>query len=180
MWFATDGGVSRYHRDTFTNYTVANGLSDNGVWSMIQDKAGTIWVGTHAGVCRFDGKSFVPFPIPAAEVESPAHKFSPKLVWSMFEDSAGSLWFGTDGEGAHKYDGKSFTSYTTRDGLAGNQVRCIRGDRYGWIWLGADPGGVSCYDGTAFRTFTGRRARQRSRVPHPGGQERQPVVLDAG
>src|SRR5688500_1531138 len=142
MWFATKGGVSRYHLGVFTNYTVANGLSDNGVWSMMLDRAGTLWVGTAGGVCRQDGKSFIPFPIPAAEVESPSFRFTPKLVWTMFEDRDGNLWFGTDGEGARKYDGKSFTIYTTKDGLAGNQVRCILGDRRGRIWLGANTGGV--------------------------------------
>lgn len=163
MWFATDGGVSRYHRNSFTNYTVADGLSDN-VWSMMLDKGGTIWVGTHGGVCRFDGKSFVPFPIPAAKVENPSYRFSPKLVWSMFEDREGNMWFGTDGEGARKYDGQSFTTYTTKDGLAGNMVRCILGDRQGRIWLGADSGGVSLFDGKSFRNFTSQDGLGNDRV----------------
>lgn len=164
MWFATDGGVSRYHLDKFTNYTVADGLTDNNIWSMMLDKGGTIWVGTHGGVCRFDGKSFVPFPIPAAKVENPSFRFGPKLVWSMFEDRDGNLWFGTDGEGARKYDGKSFTTYTTRDGLAGNEVRCIIGDRQGRIWLGTEGGGVSRYDGTGFQNFTRKDGLGNDRV----------------
>ena len=52
MWFATNGGVSRYEAGVFTNYTVANGLSDNSVWSMMLDKSGTIWVGTPEDVCQ--------------------------------------------------------------------------------------------------------------------------------
>jgi hypothetical protein len=164
MWFATEGGVSRYESGTFTNYTVANGLSDNSVWSMMLDTSGTIWVGTHGGVCRFDGDSFVPFPLPRVEVEHPTSRFTPKVVFAMFEDQAGSLWFGTDGEGAHRYDGTSFTSYTTKDGLAGNLVRSIRGDRRGRIWLGSDGGGVSCYDGSSFRNFTSKDGLSNDRV----------------
>ena len=154
LWFATEGGVSRYESGTFTNYTVAHGLSDDSVWSMMLDRSGTLWVGTHGGVCRFDGTAFVPFPLPRAEVEHPDARFTPLVVWSMFEDEAGHLWFGTDGEGAHRFDGESFTTYTTKDGLAGNQVRSILGDRHGQVWLGAGSGGVSRYDGRAFRTFT--------------------------
>jgi ligand-binding sensor domain-containing protein len=164
MWFATDGGVSRFENGKFTNYTGANGLSSNQVWSMMRDRAGTIWVGTQEGVCRFDGKSFVAFPIPRVEVEKPASRFTPKVVFSMFQDQAGNLWFGTDGEGAHKYDGKTFTSYTTKEGLAGNQVRSIGGDRRGRIWLGTDGDGVSCYEGTAFRTYTTKDGLNNDRI----------------
>ena len=164
MWFATNGGVSRYEAGIFTNYTEANGLSNNNVWSIMLDSAGTIWVGTHGGVCRFDGKSFVPFPLPRVEVENPKSRFSPKVVFGMFEDQAGNLWFGTDGEGVHMYDGKSFTSYTQKDGLAGNMVRCIQGDRHGRIWIGTNGDGVSCYDGTTFRNFTKKDGLNNDRI----------------
>jgi streptogramin lyase len=96
MWFATNGGVSRYESGVFTNYTAAHGLSADSVWSMMLDSAGTIWVGTHEGVCRFDGESFGPFPLPKVAVENPESRFSPKVVFAMFEDQTGDLWFGTD------------------------------------------------------------------------------------
>lgn len=164
MWFATDGGVSRYKDGVFTNYTVANGLSDNEVWSMMRDSSGAIWVGTQAGVCRFDGASFVTFPIPRAEVENPVSRFNPTVVWSMVEDQEGNIWFGTDGEGARKYDGKSFTTYTTKNGLAGDNVRCVYADRRGRIWLGTDGYGVSRYDGTSFQHFTTKEGLSGDRV----------------
>lgn len=154
MWFATDWGISRYESGAFTNYRSANGLSADSAWSMMLDKSGAIWVGTHEGVCRFDGTSFVPFDLPRIEVENPESRFTPNVVFAMIEDSAGNLWFGTDGEGVHKYDGKSFTSYTAKDGLAGNLVRSLREDRRGRIWIGTDGGGVSCFDGKTFQTFT--------------------------
>lgn len=164
LWFATDGGVSRYKDGVFINYTVANGLSDNEVWSMMRDRSGAIWVGTQAGVCRFDGSSFVPFPIPRAEVENPVSRFNPNVVWSMVEDQEGNIWFGTDGEGARKYDGNSFTTYTTKNGLAGDNVRCIFADSRGRIWLGTDGAGVSLYDGTSFKHFTTKEGLSGDRV----------------
>lgn len=164
MWFGTDGGVSRYDNGKFTNYTVANGLSDNQVWSLMRDRAGVIWVGTQEGVCRFDGKGFVAVPLPRVEVEHPASRFTPKVVFGMFQDQAGNIWFGTDGEGAHRYDGKAFTSYTTKEGLAGNQVRSIYGDRRGRIWLGTDGGGVSCFDGATFKNYTAKDGLNNDRI----------------
>lgn len=164
MWFATNGGVSRYESGVFKNYTVANGLSHNSVWSMMLDKSGTLWVGTHGGVCRFDGKSFIPFPLPKGEVEISTSSFTSRVVFGMFEDRAGNLWFGTHGGGAHKYNGKSFTTYTTKNGLAGNYVRSIYGDSHGRIWIGANGGGVSCYDGTTFRNFTKKDGLNNDRI----------------
>ena len=72
----------------------------------------------------------------------------------MAEDQDGNLWFGMNGEGVVKFDGESFTTYTTKDGLAGNDVRSVYADRRGRMWFGTKKGGVSCYDGTAFRNFT--------------------------
>ncbi len=31
------------------------------------------------------------------------------------------LWFGTDGGGVSRYDGETFTTFTTQDGLANNR-----------------------------------------------------------
>jgi len=154
LWFATNDGVSRYESGEFTNFTVLDGLSDQSVWSIMQDSSGSIWVGTHSGVCRFYGEFFVPFPIPRVEIENPSSRFTSKVVFAMTEDQAGNLWFGTHGDGVHKYDGESFTSYTQNDGLAGDYVRCIVSDRDGRIWIGTNGDGVSRFDGVTFQNFT--------------------------
>jgi ligand-binding sensor domain-containing protein len=154
VWFATNGGVTRYAGGEFTNYTAKDGLTRADVWSILIDSSGTIWVGTHGGVCRFENGRFVEFALPWVEVEKPESRFSPDVVFAMFEDRNGDIWFGTDGEGAHKWNGESFTSYTTKDGLGGNMVRAIAGDRHGRIWIGSDGGGVSRLEGDDWRTFT--------------------------
>lgn len=154
LWFATDGGVSRYEVGKFTNYTKKDGLSDESLWSILCDKSGAIWVGTQEGVCRFDGKRFESFSLPRVKVENPESRFTPKVVFAMREDRDGNLWFGTDGEGVHRYDGESFQSFTTADGLAGNMVRSLCEDGGGRMWMGTEGGGVSCYDGKSFRNYT--------------------------
>lgn len=164
IWFATNRGVTRYESGVFRNYTTHHGLTDNSVWSIMLDSAGTIWVGTHGGVCRFDGESFSAFRLPSRKVEKPNSRFSPRVVFAMWEDRAGGLWFGTDGEGAHRYDGETFMSYTVADGLAGNIVRCIRQDRHGQIWIGTNGGGVSRFDGTSFETFTRKDGLGNNRI----------------
>ena len=164
MWFATDGGVSRYREGTFTSFTVQQGLSDDNTWSILGDRNGIIWVGTMAGVCRFDGTRFVPFPLPRVAVDRPESRFNPTVVFAMHQSEDGSIWFGTDGEGVHRYDGRGFTSYTTKEGLGGNLVRAIGGDRRGRVWVGSDGGGVSCFDGSGWRTFTSADGLSNDRV----------------
>jgi len=67
-------------------------------------------------------------------------------VNSSLQDKAGNLWFGTTGDGVYKYDGKSFTQFTTSNGLNSNTVFCILEDQSGKIWIGTDDGVCLYYD----------------------------------
>ena len=77
-------------------------------------------------------------------------------ILSIYQDQAGNLWFGTDGCGVSRYDGITFTTFTTEDGLADNQVRSIYQDSEGNLWFGFYGGVVSKYDGQVFQTLTPR------------------------
>ena len=182
LWFGTeDGGVSRYDGQSFVTFTTKDGLAGNCVTSILEDREGNLWFGTGGwdvegnGVSRYDGQSFVTF----TTKDGLAHN----NVMSIFEDKAGCLWFGTFGGGVSRYarsnggsrsnrakprlrlsDGQSFVTFTTKDGLAHNDVRIIVEDREGYLWFGTYWGGVSRYarsnarlrlsDGKSFVTFT--------------------------
>jgi hypothetical protein len=53
-------------------------------------------------------------------------------------DSEGNIWFASQGGGVSKYDGKSFITYTTEQGLANNYVVSIAEDKSGNLWFGTD------------------------------------------
>ena len=61
------------------------------------------------------------------------------------QDRSGNLWFCAPGEGIYRYDGTSFTNFTTKDGLNSNNVYCVLEDKAGTIWFGTD-GGICRYD----------------------------------
>ena len=42
----------------FSHYTVDDGLSENNVTSLLQDRKGNMWFGTYDGLNKFDGYSF--------------------------------------------------------------------------------------------------------------------------
>lgn len=48
---------------TVENLNIRDGLSNNYVTSIVQDKRGEIWVGTEAGLNRFNGHSFMNFTV---------------------------------------------------------------------------------------------------------------------
>ena len=62
------------------------------------------------------------------------------------QDKAGNLWFGTTGDGVYRYNGKSFTNFTMKDGLDTNQILSILEDKIGNIWFGSR-NGLCRYDG---------------------------------
>ena len=131
---------------------IADGLSAS-VGAILQDRKGTLWLGTGfqwaaqvgKGVIQFDGAEFRGF--------TTADGLAGNIVQSILEDEEGHLWFGTD-EGVSRYDGAEFVTFTTADGLAGNDVRCIIEDGEGHLWFGTWNNGVSRYDGAEFVTFT--------------------------
>ncbi len=71
-----------------------------------------------------------------------------------FQDREGHLWFATDGGGVSRFDGHTWTTYTTQRGLASNEVEAILQDREGHLWFGTDDGGVSRFDGQTWTTYT--------------------------
>lgn len=63
-------------------------------------------------------------------------------IRDIFKDSRGFLWLGTDA-GLSQFDGKSFQTYTTENGLAGDKVWSITETQEGHIWIGCHDGGIS-------------------------------------
>ncbi|MEE6187117.1 ligand-binding sensor domain-containing protein [Niabella digestorum] len=74
------------------NLNTNNGLSNNTVFTIQQDKRGFIWMGTADGLNRFDGKAFKKF-----NTISNNNKIKgPLYVWELLVHSNGSLWLATN------------------------------------------------------------------------------------
>ena len=157
-----DGATTR-HRDKLNSkawiqFTDKEGLSNNLVRAITEDKNGNLWFGTYGGgVTKYDGKSFTHF--------TTKEGLSNDFVWSITEDSHGAMWFGTFDGGVTKYEpadtigdkSDHFTHYTVNEGLLSNQVRSIAEDKLGNMWFGTS-GGISMYDGVSFSHFPGNQS----------------------
>lgn len=61
LWFGGDG-LSLYDGTSFTPFTTKDGLPNLGVWSILEDTSGNIWVGTREnGLYLYDGKTFITY-----------------------------------------------------------------------------------------------------------------------
>jgi ligand-binding sensor domain-containing protein len=81
-------------------------------------------------------------------------------VWTLLEDRAGLLWVSLLGKGLYRHDGKSFTHYSSADGLGNTYVQSILEDRDGTLWVGTS-GGVYRFNGKTFSNFTREDAERR-------------------
>lgn len=79
------------------------------------------------------------------------------------QDRAGNIWFRTGGEGIYRYDGKTFTNFTTQDGLPDNEVRAIIETRSGPVLFGTKRG-ICSYDGRSVTAYTGHPLLQEPNV----------------
>ena len=133
LFFASPSFSQQYN---FKRYSVEEGLPRSGVYCMLQDSRGFMWIGTEGGgLARFDGREFINFTI--------GNGLPDNTIRSLFEDADGNLWIGTDGHGLCKYDGKKFTNYDDSHGLSNNYVRCITQGQDGDIWIGTYGGGIN-------------------------------------
>ncbi len=166
LWFGSNGnGLYRYDGTTFTQYVEENGLSNNQVLSIIEDKKNKLWFGTANGLWKYDRKTFTHVPIPFKDTTSlwldkvyPI--INPNAVHSLLEDKKGNIWIGTGGAGAYRYDGKTFISFLSEtgnkqeDSLYHNWITSITEDSQGNIWFSSmTRGGASRFDGENFTQF---------------------------
>lgn len=132
---------------SFSAFGKLQGLKHNVISSLLQDKAGNLWLGSlGGGVSRYDGKYFAHF--------SDAQGLQDNNVISLLEDSKGGLWFGTDGGGVSRYDGRFFSSFTEESGLSQGTINAILEDRQGNIWLATNEAGLYKYNGTTITHYT--------------------------
>jgi ligand-binding sensor domain-containing protein len=78
--------------------------------------------------------------------------YNPNYVFSILIAKDGSVWAGTWGGGVSRWDGKKWTSLSSRDGLAGNIVYSMAQDELGVFWFGTNKG-CPDYDGKTWRTI---------------------------
>ncbi|MBI5136410.1 MAG: hypothetical protein HZA24_03625 [Nitrospirae bacterium] len=185
LWIATWKGLSVLENGRFHTYSEADGLVDKWVYDVEIDRGGLIWCGTEGGVSVFDGTTFTNYThkdglgadIPEAErkpvmqsnaahhqVEGKANQgYNPNYVLGIAIAPDGGKWIGTWGAGLSHFDGKTWKTYTARDGLGGNFIHALQFDAAGTLWAATD-GGVSFFKDGRWQTLTTEQGLQDDNV----------------
>ncbi|MEO7987958.1 MAG: two-component regulator propeller domain-containing protein [Chryseolinea sp.] len=71
----------------------------------------------------------------------------------LFQDRDGFIWLGTD-DGPYKFDGFSFSHFTSQDSLLDNHVTAVTQDSIGRIWMGHSTGQLSYLEDGDLKMFT--------------------------
>lgn len=108
-WFGSiREGVAVYNGFSFTYFTNNDGLSDNQVISIQEDKDGNIWFNTQNGVSSYDGTRIKNHTKPSIETSQnilPMQSNEPLQGEWMKSDK--DLWFGAGvKEGVYRFDGQ--------------------------------------------------------------------------
>jgi signal transduction histidine kinase/ligand-binding sensor domain-containing protein/CheY-like chemotaxis protein/HPt (histidine-containing phosphotransfer) domain-containing protein len=126
----------------FEHLSVEDGLAQETVLAMAQDRDGFMWFGTQAGLSRFDGYRFVNFRNVAGDPTT----LPSNWIRVLHVDGKGRLWIGSDG-GLALYDPKAqtFRQYLPDDesgrrGSGNRHVRAIVDDGKEGLWLGTADG----------------------------------------
>jgi signal transduction histidine kinase/ligand-binding sensor domain-containing protein len=122
---------------TFRSWTENDGLPANSIWSLAQDGDGYLWIGTRAGLVRFDGVRFVVW-----EHDSDATQTGSDIT-AVYPARDGSLWIGYGGSGGiSRLKNSRVDVYRPTGGVRQGYVHSIVEDHEGVIWAGAR-GGLS-------------------------------------
>jgi len=127
-------------------WSSVDGLPQNTVQAVLQTRDGYVWIGTQAGLVRFDGVRFVPHNT----------RTTPAIlhddIQALAETADGSLWIATYGGGLVRRHKGAFT-LMDEPGMLGprSNIRSLHCGSSGRLWIGTYDEGLFVWDGHALR-----------------------------
>lgn len=146
--------VAAESRGEFRDFVVrtwgkAEGLPDTSVTAILQTRDAYLWVGTGAGLVRFDGVRFTETPLRVTGNNPPV------AITALCEDTRGRLWIGSQQQGLFCLADGAVKHYGQPQGLLDEHVTSLAIDAHDDLWIGTRHG-VNHWNGRSFMAFTSR------------------------
>ena len=184
LWIGLSNGIIRYEtnlKETYEIFTVKsthNAFLSNGIFKIRIDQQGNKWFATYGGgLVKLSGKDWVVY----TPYGMGSTRYGPE--WIQFKEGEGlgdlwvydllfdrgKIWVAT-WKGASLFDGKSFHTFSTQEGLPDKWIYAIDQEKDGSLWFGTE-GGVSHYIGNKWVNYAhqdGLGAEIADRIPAQG------------
>ncbi len=165
----------------FQYFSVAEGLAQSQVYSIVEDRNGYLWMGTQGGLSRFDGKTFETFTVKSGLINNhvdviyeannliyigakngmsvyDGRKFQNYFISkeenisvTAFQWYDEKLLLGTN-RGVYEFDGNQFKRSEKFNSGTKSRVNAFFVDSKNRIWIGTRRG-VKLYDGNSNQSF---------------------------
>ena len=131
LWIGVEGGgLVRYRDDHFREFTALDGLSNNVVRAIFEDRDGLLWVGTDQGLFQLHGERLV---------RVDANNLIPELsVHAITQDRDGAMWVG--GSSLVRILAGKSQVYSIPFRRQSQRIKSILQTTDGTIWVGAVSG----------------------------------------
>ena len=125
----------------FKTIGIEDGLSQGTEFCLCVDSKGFVWIGTEAGLNKYDGYDFTIHTPKSNDTNSLSNNY----IYAVIEDHLGILWIGTDtGLNSFQRENETFTRYLNQENnpasISNNKVYVIFEDNSGELWVGTDNG----------------------------------------
>ncbi|NDV70153.1 hybrid sensor histidine kinase/response regulator [Dysgonomonas sp. 25] len=142
--FASDAFARDYPNFNFKSYQVDDGLSENTVHSILQDRKGFMWFGTKDGLNKFDGFNFRVFRNSPQNPQSIGNNY----IRVIIEGEENALFLGTD-LGVYKMDTneeifEDITLVIDDEEVSPQVYSLLKDDDL--LWIGTYSGSIITYD----------------------------------
>ncbi|MCP4155742.1 MAG: response regulator [bacterium] len=163
----------RFTAEAFESFTEKEGLTDQRIRSIFEDREGNLWVGSYrGGLIRFKEGCFASI--------TKTDGLTDDIVWGIFEESSGALWLSTYSSGADRISGEEIRRYSTADGLPSNERFSFGEDSRGNIWIGTFKGLALYKNGTITRVYTTADGLSKNNIQCLYGSKSEPGTLWIG
>ena len=182
LWFGTrQDGLFRARKQVVTAFSTAEGLTDNNIYPVFDGGDGKLWVGATNAFFSFEKGRFTRIKSPPNMVATTigktpdgrllvsswadlyvleGNRFVPFLnksltkqpaINAIHSDRDGALWIGGE-RGVVRFKDVA-TTFTTAEGLAGNDTKIVIDARNGGVWIGTY-GGLSRFENGRLTSWT--------------------------
>lgn len=132
------------------NYSINDGLPSNHINSIFKDSRGFLWIGTDAGLAKFDGTNF--------EIFSSQNGISGDNITDICEGNNGEIWVATYNTGLTQLNGNALNIFNSNSGIISNSiVKLYYSKKLETLFIGTDNGLSTYNDSLGFKSFQNKQ-----------------------